>query len=249
MLNYLYDGIQFILIQTSYTNYIFNFLLYDTAYMLSNLKRPVTLKESALKQLREAITLGHFEPGERLVERVLCEKLGVSRTVIRECIRHLESDQLVSSVPNVGPTVASLSPSQVEEIYDIRAMLEVSAVRSCAKTTSKKVIKELDGYCSKISKALAKDDIKVALEDTRKLYKTIFAAGKKSVAWDLVERLNGRIGQLRALTLSTQGRSVEGPKNLLAIVDAIKEHDADAAAKACEDHLQQAKEIALQQVS
>ena len=216
--------------------------------MLTNLKRPVTLKETALKQLKEAITLGHFAPGERLVERVLCEKLGVSRTVIRECIRHLESDQLITSIPNVGPTVASLDIHQIEEIYEIRLMLEVAAVRSCASIANQEVNDALDTYCERITNALKEDDIKSALDDTRRLYKTIFDAGEKSVAWDLVERLNGRIGQLRALTLSTQGRSVEGPKNLLAIVDAIKQHDADAAEQACKDHLHQAKEIALQQV-
>jgi len=217
--------------------------------MLTNLKRPQTLKESALIQLKEAITLGHFAPGERLVERVLCEKLGVSRTVIRECIRHLESDQLVTTVPNVGPTVATLDPDQVTEIYEVRSMLEVSAVRSCAANASDSVIEELDHYCERITKGLANNNIKDALADTRKLYQIIFAAGDKPVAWDLVERLNGRIGQLRALTLSTQGRSVAGPKNLIAIVAAIKNHDVDAAAQACEYHLQQAKEIALQQLS
>ncbi len=64
----------------------------------------------------------------------------------------------------------------------------------------------------------------------------------------LVERLNGRIGQLRAVTLSSQGRSVTGPKNLLAIVSAIKAHDADTAAQACAEHLAQAKEIALNEL-
>lgn len=217
--------------------------------MLTNLKRPITLKETALKQLKEAITLGYFKPGERLVERVLCEKLGVSRTVIRECIRHLESDQLITSVPNVGPTVASLDIHQIEEIYEIRMMLEVSAVRSCAIIANQEVVQALNTFCEKITNALRQDDIKSALTDTRNLYKTIFDVGEKSVAWDLVERLNGRIGQLRAMTLSTQGRSIEGPKNLLAIVDAIKQNDADAAEQACKDHLHQAKEIALQQIS
>jgi len=217
--------------------------------MLSNLERPTTLKEGALKQLKEAITLGHFSPGERLVERVLCEKMGVSRTVIRECIRHLESDQLVTSIPNIGPTVASLDVHQIEEIYEIRTMLEVSAVRACAAIASQKVIENLNSCCQKITEALINNNIQQALSDTRMFYKTIFDAGEKSVAWDLVERLNGRIGQLRALTLSTQGRSVEGPKNLLAIVEAIKNHDADAAEKFCTNHLQQAKEIALKQVS
>ena len=216
--------------------------------MLSNLKRPVTLKETALNELREAITLGHFKPGERLVERVLCEQLGVSRTVIRECIRHLESDQLVVAIPNVGPTVATLNPDEVSEIYEIRSMLEVSAVKSCALVADKKVVAELENYCESIAVALKSESIKQALADTRLFYKSIFNAGGKTVAWDLVERLNGRIGQLRAVTLSSQGRSVAGPKNLLAIVSAIKAQDANTAAQACAEHLAQAKEIALKEL-
>ncbi len=214
----------------------------------SNVERPKTLKETALNQLREAITLGHFAPGERLVERVLCEQLGVSRTVIRECIRHLESDQLVIASPNVGPTVATLNPSEVKEIYEIRSMLEVSAVKSCALIANEAVITELENYCESIAKSLAAGKIKEALADTRLFYQTIFNAGGKTVAWDLVERLNGRIGQLRAVTLSSIGRSVAGPKNLLAIVAAIKAHDAEIAAQACADHLEQAKQIALNEL-
>ncbi len=216
--------------------------------MLSNLKRPITLKESALNELKEAITLGYFAPGERLVERVLCEQLGVSRTVIRECIRHLESDQLVIAKANVGPTVATLNPEEVSEIYEIRSMLEVSAVRSCALVADETVITDLENYCDLISRSLTSGNIKEALSDTRLFYQSIFIAGGKTVAWDLVERLNSRIGQLRAVTLSSQGRSVAGPKNLLAIVAAIKAHDADTAAQACAEHLAQAKEIALNEL-
>jgi len=216
--------------------------------MLSNLERPKTLKETALNQLREAITLGYFKPGERLVERVLCEQLGVSRTVIRECIRHLESDQLVIAFPNIGPTVASLNPSEVKEIYEVRSMLEVSAVRSCALIADKTVIAELENYCASIAAGLDEGKIKEVLADTRLFYQTIFTAGDKTVAWDLVERLNGRIGQLRAVTLSSEGRSVAGPKNLLAIVAAIKDHDAETAAQVCAEHLEQAKQIALNEL-
>ncbi|MEH6458106.1 MAG: GntR family transcriptional regulator [Cocleimonas sp.] len=216
--------------------------------MLSNLERPKTLKETALNQLREAITLGHFSPGERLVERVLCEQLGVSRTVIRECIRHLESDQLVIASPNIGPTVATLNINQVKEIYEIRSMLEVSAVRSCALIANETIVAELENYCASITAGLAEGKIKEVLADTRLFYQIIFTAGGKTVAWDLVERLNGRIGQLRAMTLSSAGRSVTGPKNLLAIVTAIKAHDAETAAQACADHLEQAKQIALNEL-
>lgn len=216
--------------------------------MLSNLERPKTLKETALERLREAITLGYFLPGERLKERELCEQLGVSRTVIRECIHHLESEQLITSKPNVGPSVATLHPHEVKEIYEIRAMLESAAIASCAEVADDKTVELLEQYCNKIGNALNQADIKQALSDTRLFYQTVFMQGEKSVAWDLVERLNGRIGRLRAVTLSSKGRATEGPKNLMAITDAIKQHDPKQASAACRRHLEQAMHIALHEL-
>ena len=94
--------------------------------------RPKTLKENALESLRDAITADLLKPGERLVERALCESMGVSRTVVRECIRHLESERLVVGIPNAGYVVATIGRDEVEEIYQIRSMLECAAVASCA---------------------------------------------------------------------------------------------------------------------
>ena len=216
--------------------------------MLTNFERPKTLKEISLERLREAITLGYFLPGERLVERSLCEQLGVSRSVIRECIRHLESEQLITVIPNAGPSVATLNTHEVQEIYEIRTMLESAAVASCAAVASDETVEVLEKLCEKIANALLESDIKQTLTDTRTFYKTIFTVGEKTVAWGMVERLNGRIGQLRALTLSSKGRSTAGPRNLRAITDAIKKHDPETAANACSEHLQQAMKIALKEL-
>ncbi len=213
---------------------------------LSNITRPKTLKESALASLREAISLGDFKPGERLVERVLCDRLGVSRTVIRECIRHLESEQLVISVPNSGPSVVSLGEHEVKEIYEIRMTLESLAVRSCAESAGADVVSQLRKHCDTISLVLKQKDVKAALQETRAFYQLIFHVGEKTVAWDLVERLNGRVGRLRAMTLCSPGRATAGPQNLINIVDAIEAGNGIKASLACEAHLRQACEIALQ---
>ena len=214
--------------------------------MLKPLERPKTLKEAALESLRNAITLGEFAPGERLVERVLSERLGVSRTVVRECVRHLESERLVTTVPNAGPSVARLKPAEVAELYDIRAMIESEAIRACARRADKDALAELKTLRDAIQKALAKGDVIAALEDTTRFYEVIFLAGGKPVSWDLVERLNGRIGRLRAMTLMSKGRAKTGPANLTRILDAIAKGDARAAGKACEVHIAEAKAIALQ---
>jgi len=213
--------------------------------MLKNLERPLTLKQQALRELREAITLGHLSPGERLVERKLCEQLGVSRTVIRECIRHLESERLIETIPNVGPRVLELDIDEVEQIYALRALLEADAVQSCTLLANTDVVKLLEQRIDAINESLASRDLLLALELTRSFYETIFDVGQKSVSWDLVERLNGRIGRLRVLTLGSKGRSKTGPKNLTNIVKAIKKGDNDGAAEACRAHVNSARKIAI----
>lgn len=206
--------------------------------------RPKTLKENALESLRDAITSDVFKPGERLVERNLCESMGVSRTVVRECIRHLESERLIVGIPNAGFVVATISGDEVKEIYDIRIMLECSAVRSCALNADEAVVNELHQLREKIANCLQNEDIMQALKLTTEFYKLIFTTGGKHVAWDLVERLNARISRLRALTLSSAGRKTKGPDNLLNIINAIEQKDTDRAEEICKKHLTEAAKIA-----
>lgn len=208
--------------------------------------RPKTLKESALESLRDAITSEVFKPGERLVERTLCESMGVSRTVVRECIRHLESERLVIGVANAGFAVATISEDEVKEIYEIRTMLECSAVQACAEKADKAVVAELRNLRKEIAQCLKKEDVIEGLKLTTEFYHLIFTTGGKHVAWDLVERLNARISRLRALTLSTAERRTKGPENLNSMIDAIENNDSELAREICIRHLTEAAEIAYQ---
>lgn len=211
-------------------------------------ERPKTLKENALELLRDAITSDSLKPGERLVERSLCESMGVSRTVVRECIRHLESERLIIGVPNAGFVVASISKEEVQEIYEIRIMLECAAVRSCAQLADQATLQSLHSVYEALSQNLHCGDILQALKHTTEFYRIIFSTGGKSVSWDLVERLNGRISRLRALTLGSAGRKLKGPENIAKILAAIEEKDAERAGEICAQHLAEAAKIADQLV-
>ncbi len=213
--------------------------------MLNSVQRPKTLKEIALEQLKESITLGNIKPGERLVERSLCEKMGVSRTVVRECIRHLESERLVTVEPNKGPSVAIMSNEEISEIYAIRTMLESSAIAECALRSDTAITDKLLGYCDKIQADLQHNNILQALHNTQTFYELIFTTAGKHIAWDLVEQLNGRIGRMRVLTLSSQGRDSSGPDSLRAIARAIGEQNPQVAKAACNAHLQEALKLAI----
>lgn len=201
------------------------------------ISRPSTLKEQALEELRNSIMLGKLKPGVRLVERVLGEQLQVSRTVIRECIRHLESERLVTIIPNSGPIVTELNEAQIREIYHLRAVLESDGVRECAKNLSAEQGEKLLNIVSRIEKHLERRQVMKALELTTELYSSIFSIGGRAITWDLIAQLNSRINQLRIRSLSSSERSSAGPKSLRKMVESMINNTPSQAAKACKDHV------------
>lgn len=208
----------------------------------------VTLRELALEKMREAILSFHFKPGERLIERKLVDELGVSRTVIREVLRHLDSEGLVQVTPNHGPSVAVIDADLAKQIYQLRALLESMAVRELAKAPNSKSVKTLKATLRSIEKAFKSGDHREVMKQTEDFYATIFLSSGLIVAWEIVRNLNARINVLRAMTIGSSGRSESGPKELRRIVEAIAAGDADAAEEACKAHVAAAHEIARQRL-
>lgn len=200
---------------------------------------PQTLRELAVERLRSAIIAGRFPSGARLVERTLCDQLGVSRSVVREAIRILETEGLVESLPHRGPVVARLDWGQARQIYDIRLLLEGSAAAGCAAVADAGVKAELAAALAGMQGG------SVAVFDaTTRFYEVIFRAAGHEIAWEIVQRLNGRISRLRALTLAATERAMPGPERMARIAAAIAANDADGARQAVVDHLTEAAEIA-----
>src|SRR5882672_4452774 len=95
-----------------------------TATGMRVVRNTVTLRQQVLEVLRGAILNFQFKPGDRLIERELCEMTGVSRTSVREALRHLESEGLVQNLPNKGPMVATVTGEEAREIFEVRRVLE-----------------------------------------------------------------------------------------------------------------------------
>ena len=205
---------------------------------------PQTLREIVLERLRGAIIAGHFRSGERLVERTLCEQLGVSRTVVREAFRYLEAEGLVEILPNRGPIVARLDWGQARQIYDIRMLLEESAAAACALHADADTKTRLTAALDVLEGAHAAGETNALFDATTRFYQVIFAAAGHDIAWEIVQRLNGRISRLRAMTLATIDRHVSGHARMTHICEAIIANDPAAAAAAVRTHLLEAATIA-----
>lgn len=205
---------------------------------------PATLRDMVQERMREAIIEGHFKPGERLVERPLCEQLGVSRTVIRETIRYLEAEGLVDIQPGRGPIVATMNWQDAQQIYEIRRMLETAAARACADRITPERAQALQAALTRLQHGFSDKTPGALFRATADFYSEIFAGAGHHIAWDIVQRLNGRISRLRMLTLATTDRAQPGPVHMQAICEAIISGDADAAQTAVHKHLKDTATIA-----
>ncbi|MCC5976144.1 MAG: GntR family transcriptional regulator [Rubellimicrobium sp.] len=206
---------------------------------------PQTLRTMVLDRMRGAILSGRFQSGERLIERSLCDQLGVSRSVVREVIRYLEAEGLVETLPNRGPIVARMDWPTARQIYDIRLLLEQSAARACALRIDDVTRAQLRLALAGIAAASTEGQAEPALfQATTRFYECIFMAAGHVIAWETVQRLDGRISRLRALTLLTTDRSVSGLARMTQICEAICSGDQGAAAQAVRGHLDEAAEIA-----
>ncbi|MCK0198159.1 GntR family transcriptional regulator [Ancylobacter sp. 6x-1] len=196
-----------------------------------------TLRALTLEKMRDAILDFRFKPGERLVERTLCERLGVSRSVVREVLRHLEAEGLVETIPQHGPAVARPNAAQAAQIYEIRALLEGEAAHACAGRATVQDLAELDAAIDRIDAAFRSLGARMVLKATTDFYEGLFRVAGKPVAWEVVRSLNARINHLRGMTIATPDRHAAAIGEMRDLVGAIRAGDADAARAQARRHV------------
>ncbi len=191
------------------------------------------LRQQVLERLRDAIIGGQLAPGQRLIERALTDMLGVSRTVVREVLRQLESEGLVAIIPNRGPVVRELSTTEARDLYTIRAALEGLAARLCVEHADAGQMKRLTAALEVVTAAYKSGDADTILATKNRFYAMLFEGADSEALSTMLATLHARIWRWRALGLThprrSARRSAESVKGLKAILAAIKRRDADAA--------------------
>lgn len=211
-------------------------------------EHPPLRRDQAFERLRDAIMTGHFAPGARLIERELCEAMGVSRTSIREVLRRLEAEQLIEVEPRRGPIVARLSRKQVAEIYDVRALLEAAVVRRFAVEASNEDIAELRGIYDELSVARRNEDIAAIVNTTRKFSEHMMRIVDHELIGDIHQKLIARISVSRVLAISVPGRLEQSARELAVVMDAIERRDAERAAESLTIYVRNAGAAALKRL-
>lgn len=203
------------------------------------------LRREIEARLRTAIVEGRFKPGDRLIEREMCELLGVSRASLREALRQLEAEELVTIVPHRGPVVSKLSIEEAQQLYDIRAMLEGLAARRFAEVASDKDVADLRRALATFADAIQGRGSVPLIAAKAAFYEVLFDRCGNRIAHRIHTQLNNRVSQLRATSMSQQGRVQHTLAEMTRIVDAIERRDGPAAWDATVEHINRAAEAAM----
>lgn len=181
-----------------------------------------TAQEFILEAMREAILVNIFEPGTRLRQEELAEIFGTSRIPVREALRALEYEGLVQSEPHRGFAVTAVDPDDVDEVYELRVLLEGEAVRLAIPLLTVEDMHELEALFSELSNATDPDEQLAARE---RFYLRLFSFAGRPRLLSLIVRLRQDVA--RALRWPTIQYS---PTHHIQFFEAVRAGDADAAA-------------------
>jgi len=204
------------------------------------------LRSRVAERLRQAITSGQLKAGEHLRERDLCEQLGVSRTSIRESLRILESEGLVTSIPNKGVAVTGMTLKESQDVYDTRAALEGLLVRQFVRNATDQQVAKLREIVETIEKHNRSFKVDRFVKLKQRFYDLIMEGADNQIAANALRAIHARVARLWVTSLSNPERADRSVVEIRVLVKAIEARDEDAAVKACTDHIASASRNVMQ---
>jgi DNA-binding GntR family transcriptional regulator len=217
-------------------------------FMYSNMDALLPLRDVVFKTLRQAILTGELKPGERLMEIHLAEKLGVSRTPIREAIRQLELEGLVVMIPRKGAQVAHMTEKSMLDVLEVRLALDELSVRlACERITDDEILK-LKEACIAFEKAVETADYKNIASADVAFHDIIFASTRNPRLSQMVNNLAEQMYRYRFEYIKDSAIHAVLIKEHRIILDAISSRDADAAVKAIHTHINNQENAIIRQI-
>lgn len=202
------------------------------------------LRHSVADSIRNAILLGRFQPGERLPERELCEMTGVSRTLVREALRQLESERLIKVIPHRGPIVEDITPEQAAGVYRVREELEGLACQLFAEKATPEHLKALRTAFEHLKTTVDADTL-TKIEAKSEFYRCLLEGADNEALTNTLRLLNSQVMLLRTMSMQAPGRSAKTIAELEALMAALDAKDGKAARKAGSMHVRNASKVAI----
>jgi DNA-binding GntR family transcriptional regulator len=220
-------------------------MLNDKKLMPIKLDSYQPLREVVFETLRNAIRSSILKPGQRLMEIHLAEKLGVSRTPVREAIRKLELEGYVIMMPRRGTYVANLSIRDVNEVFEIRTALDSLASGLAAERISDDELEELQRLLVQIGEHIEENNMDKIVETDTKFHDLLYKASRNNRLVGIISNLREQLTRFRTKSMSYPGRLRETLEEHRRIVDTIAQGNVLDAQKAAEKHMEKSEQTLL----
>ncbi len=203
------------------------------------------LKELVFTTLKKAIIKGELQPGDRLMELQLAEKMGVSRTPIREAIHKLSREGLVTLIPRKGAEVAGMSRKTLNDVLTVRKDLEILAFRLAFESISKEQMEDLSRRMSAFEEAVDEDDILKMVDADEQFHSVIYEAAANNKLRDILNDLKESMYRYRLEYLKDSAFRKRLEKEHRALVDSILKKDLKKGLSVAESHIENQKKAVL----
>ena len=200
--------------------------------------------QDAYHRILAEIREGKLLPGDRLTETELAARLGISRTPVREAIRHLEGDGLVTHVPRVGATIRRLDHAEISELYDMRSVLEGTAARFAARAASDVELDELQAIHAQMKNASGRELYQL----NTAFHAALLNAARNRFLVRSVAAIHTTLLILGPSTMEHDERAASAISEHAAVLSALRGRDQDKAEAAMRAHIEAAHRARLRQL-
>lgn len=200
------------------------------------LKKHQTLREQIVSSLRESIIRGDLDPGQKLTEPELSEKLGISRTPIREAFRQLESEGFLTVMPRRGAIVSRISRKEIDDFYELKSLLEGYAARIGAEKIDEKGIKRLRKINEQLIDLSEIDDVDAFFLKNDEFHNVFLSYCGNEKLLEFLEHMVKKFMRFRLGALSVPGRLKKSVKQHDEIIKAMAGKDGRLAEAVVSKH-------------
>ena len=209
----------------------------DTKFNI-NTNEYLPLRDVVFNTLRDAILTGKLVPGERLMENQLAEKLGVSRTPVREALRMLELENLVELVPRKGAQVLDMSEKDIVNILEVRSALEGLATALACKKMTPEDLQQLKDLEADFEKAVTENEVERFVDIDEDFHDMIFAATENDKLINIFRNLRIQLYRYRMAQAKNNETSMSTiVAHHRSIIRAIENHDGEEGASIAQGHI------------
>lgn len=207
------------------------------------------LREVVFNTLRNAIIQGEFQPGERLLEVTIANKLGVSRTPVREAIRMLELEGLVVMIPRKGAEVANITVKDLRDALEVRMAIEALSVKLACERIDEEGKEELKAACMRFKEAINSKLVPAIVEGDEAFHNTIYKASKNQKLINIAQNLREHVYRYRVEYVKDFSYHDNLIREHDLVTMAILKGDAEAAERIMNEHIYNQEQIVIKNVT